>query len=214
VRDHIKGGLKILFDYTVSMLVFGVFFITFVGILKDNYYAWLPVYSFVMFLLVYALVYSDVKRIAIKEKKPQYNLKPYPLKGLVLGIIGFLPYILIELLTVIITFQDEFLNNLEHKLLNGFLGPLYFIIRLGKSTTQAYVIASLVVPFIAMIAYLAGYYGFEAGKLFKKFSKKQPQDTGPKFTKSPWNPTVSMNKETGKKKKKKSGKQGGVSNVD
>lgn len=209
MKNHIKGGVKVFTGYAISLLVFVIFIYVFLGITRDSFYTWLPLYSFLMFLLMFAIIYSDLKRLAIKEKRPQYNLNPYPLKGFVLGVIGFLPIILIELIYPLVQLEGEVLNNIKHKVLNTFMGPLYFIIRIGKSTTVSYAVASLVVPVISMLAYLAGYYGFELRSYLNKLSKKEPTDTKPKFTKSPWNPTanVNMNKKAPKKRQNKQNTQ-------
>ena len=98
MKDYIKNGFRVFVDYLISLVIFGVVLYTFLAITKDNYSKWIPVYSFLNFLLLYFMVYSDLKKLAIKEKRPQYNLKPYPLKGLILGFIGFLPLIIIHLL--------------------------------------------------------------------------------------------------------------------
>jgi len=189
--NYIKGGLKVLVGYLISLLIFVIFLYMFLSISKDNFYKWLPVYSFVLFLLMFAILYSDIKKLAVKEKRPQYGLKPYPLKGLVLGLIGFSPVIVLELVYPLISFDSDTLNKIKELVINTIMGPLYFAVRLAGGTTLAYAAASLIVPVIAMLAYLAGYHGVQPGKMFKR---KQPQPSEKTFQKSPWNPSVKEKK--------------------
>lgn len=196
MKNHIKGGVKILAGYLITLLIFIVFLYTFISITKDNFVKWMPVYSFIFFLLLYLFTYSDMKRLALKEKKPQYELNPYPVKGLVLGLIGFLPIALIEIVYPFIVHENETVMRFVELAIMAILGPLYWILKLFDKTFLGYAAASLAVPFIAMFGYLAGYYGFDFTKYFKKTRVEKPME----FKKSPWNPTVSKNKSSSKKK--------------
>jgi hypothetical protein len=53
-----------------------------------------------------------------------------------------------------------------------------------------------------MLGYLAGYYGLD---IFRKIFRKKNEVQERAFTKSPWNPTNSAKKSSGKKKKKTNG---------
>jgi hypothetical protein len=119
-----------------------------------------------------SIIYADLKQLAMKEKRPQYNLKPYPLKGLVLGLIGFSPFIILTLVYPLINFNNEIYDNVKRLIFNAILGPVYFIAKMGKGSYAAYIVASLVVPIISMLSYMAGYYGFNFPKL-KKFDKNK-----------------------------------------
>lgn len=166
--NYLKSALKVLGDYFIIMLIF-VFF-------SYPFFKHLRGYSFVVFILMFLLIYSDMNKLGIKEKRPQYDLKPYPLKGLVLGLIGFLPLILLVLVSPLINIQTSVVNfaNLKHLALNALLGPLFFLIKLGNEAFSAYILSSLVVPVIAMLGYLSGYYGFEASAFFRRFKKVNP----------------------------------------
>lgn len=190
MNNYLKGGLKILGSYVITLLIFVVFLYAFLSIARDKFSYWLPIYSFVFFLLLFAIIYSDMRKLALKEKRPQYNLNPYPLKGLVYGFIGFLPVIILELIYPLIALDNNVLIRIKELILKTLMGPLYFIIKLGGGTTIAYIIASLIIPAISMLAYMAGYYGFELGKYFKK----TPQGLSKEFTKSPWNPSAGSKK--------------------
>jgi hypothetical protein len=168
MKDYIKSGLRVFTDYLISLVIFVVFLYVFLAITKDNYSKWMPLYSFLNFLLLYSMLYSDLRKLAIKEKRPQYNLNPYPMKGLILGLIGFLPLIIIQAIYPFIVFDDPVVNRIKELVLKTLLGPVYFMVRLVGGTAIAYVVASLVVPLVSMFAYMAGFYGFQ----FKKRKTK------------------------------------------
>lgn len=190
MKNLLQGSLKILGDYFVTLLIFGILFYPFINLTGDKFSYWLPFYSFAFFLMLFCLIYSDMKRLAAKEKRPQHNLGPHPLKGLAYGIIGFAPVIILELLYPFIALNNEALSRLKELVLKFIMGPLYFLIKLVGSTTAAYIIASLVVPVVSMLSYMAEYYGFEIGK----YLRKTPRNDGKKFEKSPWNPSVNSPK--------------------
>ena len=203
--NYIKNSFKVLFGYLVSLLVFAIFIYVFISLAKDNISMLLPYYSLLFFFMAFAIVYTDMKKLAEKEKKPQYNFDPYPLKGLVYGFIGFLPVILIVVVSFFVTFGNQFADHLKHLAINTLMGPLFFIIRIASEAPLGYIAACLVIPVIAMLGYLAGFYGFNVtGYLKKKDNSKTAQPT---FRKSPWNPTNKSAPAPVKKKKKVGGEK-------
>ncbi len=178
MKNIIKSSLKVLADYFVSLVIFVIFLYTFFVITKENYSRWIPLYSGINFVLMTSIMYTDLKKLAVKEKRPQYNLNPHPLKGLVLGIIGFLPVIALEIVYAFLNFNDEFKNRIAELALKTLLGPVYVFVRIAGGTTAGYVLASLAVPVVAMLGYMAGYYGFEfrKNKLPQKSAKNKTGD--------------------------------------
>lgn len=171
MSNYFKNGLKVFFDYCISLIIFVIFLYVFLGLTKDNYSFWIPLYSFINFLLLFSILYGDIKKVAMKEKRPQYDLKPYPMKGLFIGLIGFLPFFLLQLIYPLIIFNDPIYNRVKELVLKTLLGPVYFVVRLFGVTTLGYVVASLLIPIVSMLAYMAGYYGFELKK--KKFQSAE-----------------------------------------
>lgn len=198
--SYIKNGLKVLFGYCISLLVFGIFIYVFLSLAKESANMLLPFYSLLFFLMVFAILYTDMKKLAEKERKPQYDLHPYPVKGLIYGLIGFSPIALLEIISVFLVFGDQVADRIKHLAINTLMGPLYFIIRAASEEPIGYVLASLVVPLIALLGYLAGYYGFNITKYLKK--ENQDKASQPMFKKSPWNPTNKASTAPVKKKKK------------
>jgi len=204
MKQYIKAGGKILYDYAMSLIIFVVFLYPFIGLAKDNLYTWLPLYCIIVFLFTFLLIYSDMKALAIKEKKPQYELNPYPLKGLVYGLVSIIPVILVTGVLSMLSLDNATADRIRHLVINTLLGPMYFIIGWMKESLLGYAAAILVIPVLAMLGYLAGYYGIYIMKtVFRK--KYEVQEKG--FTKSPWNPTAGRKDPPKKKKKSTSGNQ-------
>lgn len=201
MKNYIKNGLKVLVGYSIVLIFFGIFIYVFIILAKNKSGQLLPYYSLLLFLMMFAIIYSDMKRLADKEKKPQNDLHPYPLKGLVYGIIGFSPIALLELVSIFLVFESQLANRIRELAVNSLMGPLFFIIKAFSERPEGYILASLAVPVIAMFGYLAGLYGFSFGKYLKKSDKNKIEK--PAFTKSPWNPTNKVSSTPVKKKKKK-----------
>jgi hypothetical protein len=200
MKNYIKGGLKVLSSYAISLIFFVVFLYTFIIIDNENFLNWLQYYSLFNFLLLFAILYSEYKRLGKKERRPQYDLNPYPVKGLIYGIVGFLPVIILELIYPFIAFNNEVYDRIKELVLDAIMGPVFFIIKIGNRSVASYVIASSTVPIIVMLAYLAGYYGFDFKKLIGK--KNDVHSTTKTFKKSPWNPAVNEKNKKSKGKKK------------
>jgi hypothetical protein len=166
LKNYLKGSLKVLINYSISLLLFALFFITL--------YKYLFVYSIVIFVLMFAISYSDMGRLAIKEKRPQYGIPNYPLKGLVYGIAGFLPVILLVIIIPLIPLHVAGLDaeRLKHVAVNTVLSPLYWLLKLGGESRAAYISSCFVVPVISMLGYFAGHQEFELRKFFGMNKKK------------------------------------------
>lgn len=199
MKQYIKGGAKILFNYAMAMIVFLIFLYPFINLTKDKLYIWLPFYSLVFFLFVFFLIYTEMKELAIKEKKPQNQLNPFPFKGAIYGFFSIIPLGLAAMAISIIHFDNIALERIRHLLVNTLLGPLYFVYGPLEETVFGYIAAIMLIPLVAMLGYLAGYFGITI--MDKIIKKKAVQEKG--FTKSPWNPTAGVKKGSGKKKKKK-----------
>jgi hypothetical protein len=204
VKQYIRCGARILFDYVIALILFVVFLYPFIGLTGDKLYVWLPLYSFILFLLAFYIIYAEMKGQGIKEKKPQNNMNPYPLKGAVYGLFGIIPLSFAVAVIAAVPIKDTTLGNLRHIAVNMILGPLYFFFRWLNETLLGYIAAILLIPVISALGYLAGYFGFNLkNKLFgKKETVREPE-----FKKSPWNPTFNQKNTGVKKKKKKNGKQ-------
>ena len=205
MRDYVRNGLKVLYNYIIVLVIYVIFIYVFLSITQDKFNDWLPLYCILLFIFLFFLLYTDMKALAVKEKRPQYDLHPYPLKGLVYGALGTLPVAVVVAVASLIRLQNDIIQHMKHVAINVFLGPMYFVIRWLHESPAGYAAAILLLPVIAMLGYLAGYYGFN---IMDKVKKKKPEPEK-KFTKSPWNPSNASGKGTGKRKKKEKNFQDG-----
>lgn len=204
MKQLIKVGARLLYDYAIILIVFIVFLYPFIGLTGESFPKWLPLYSLLLFVLLFLIIYNDMKTLAKKEVKPQYEMNPYPLKGLLHGLISIVPTSIIAFVLSLLHFEDQIADRLRELAIDGLFGPVYFIVAWMNKSIPAYITAILVIPVVAMLGYLAGYYGIN---IMEKILKKDDTVQEKPFTKSPWNPTLEQ-KHSGKKKKKKKASSG------
>lgn len=198
MKSFFRTATKVLFDYIVVLIIYVILIYSFIATSKDKFNDLLPYYGMVFLAFAFLLIYLDMNKIAVKERKPEYGYKAYPFKGFVYGLVAVIPLAVIVVIASLIQFKDTPLNNLKHIGVNMLLGPMYFIIRWLKEEPIGYAAAIMVLPVISMLGYLAGYFGIG---ITNKVKKNKPS-VEKNFTKSPWNPTNTSD-EKGKGAKKK-----------
>jgi hypothetical protein len=144
MKNYLSGSLKVLTDYSIMLIIFIVFLL--VGI---NH---LIIYSSVILLLGLFIIYADFNSIALKERKPANNIVNYPLKGFVLGLLGFSPIIIIALLLNFINLGNDFNNTIKMAIFKVIAGPIF-----GFISTNLLLL--LIVPVAVGLSYMAGYFG-------------------------------------------------------
>ncbi|MBN2852248.1 MAG: hypothetical protein JXQ23_05865 [Clostridia bacterium] len=174
MKDFLKGSFKVLSSYTTGVFLFSFFLIAPLS-MENNQYLWLSILSFIMYLFLWSFMFQQIRKLGIYESKPTTEIKSYPFKGLVYGFAGFLPYIIIEIIYFLIYVPNTSLAlTTFHGIFRCLFGPLYFLIRGLNYTWYAYLIATVMIPVISMIGYLAGYYDFSMKS--KKENKKEDED--------------------------------------
>jgi hypothetical protein len=180
MSNYLKGSLKVFFRYGACLL--------FVAIFGIAVFKFKIISTLLVFFLMFFLIYGEMNGFAIHEKKPVLNIKSYPLKGLVYGILGFLPFIIITVILLNIKFASPIhgesikinYNQLKHSIQMALLSPLYIPLRIGKQSIAAYIISLAIVPLISGAGYLTGYYGFEFKAVFRKFKKNKAPEAAKK----------------------------------
>jgi len=179
VGSQIKRALRVTGDYIISLVLFGVFSSIVLSIAKENIERGIYIFSIIIFLLMFSMIYSNMSNIAFKEKRPQYNINPSPYKGFFYGIIGTVPIFIIQLLyylaDIVIYIPKEFLT-IKRRVLQAFTGPLYWLAKLISHEIWAYHVVLIVIPLIAGLGYLAGHYEFYIMKKLKIFNKFKNKD--------------------------------------
>lgn len=163
MSNHIKDGLKLLSIYGIILVIYIIFLSAAIRFLL--------VYSIIMMVILAFLIFSETKRLAEKEKRGYTKVPCYPLKGLVIGFLGFSPILLFEIIYPFVNLNTEELNNVKSLALNALMAPLYPIYKLFNEMPIGYFLASLFVPIIAMIGYYLGHTGIMNSKS-NKHSKK------------------------------------------
>ena len=201
MKYFLRNALRTSLDYLIVLVIFLVFLYTFIAITGEHFTKWLPFYSAINFLILFFILYGDYRQLAIREKRPQYEIKTYPLKGVPLGLVGCVPIVALFIILSVIKTDDELLARLMEIAIDGVLGPLYFIANAIGNSPYAYAVAILMVPVIVTLGYLAGYYDFSLRNALS--GKKEVNSKDKAFKPSPGIPPLNNRKEEKSKQKQK-----------
>jgi NhaP-type Na+/H+ or K+/H+ antiporter len=157
--SQIKRSLKVTWDYFAALMLFAVFSSIALSIIKDDMEKGIFIFSILIFLIMFLMIYTSMSDIAFREKRPQYNINPSPYKGFIYGIIGTIPLFIIQLLYYVISVPEDRLT-LKRRILQAFTGPLYWLAQTISNEVWAYHLVLLVIPVISGLGYLAGYREF------------------------------------------------------
>lgn len=157
--SQIKRGFKVTINYFIALILFGVFLMPILSLAKGNAEGVMFYYSLVFFLLMFYFIYVEMRVMAFKEKRPQYNINPSPFKGLLYGAIGIVPLVAVELVFILIKFPEDLLT-LKKRLYQGFAGPLYWFAKLIGNGPVHYLLSFAILVIIAFLGYYAGHRDF------------------------------------------------------
>jgi len=152
MKGYKKGAIKVFIDYFTFVMVFTMFLLTF--------YNYLKYYTFLIFLITFVVIFSDLSKIGKSDKRSRRS-DVYPSKGFLMGLIGFMPFIIAQIIYPLITFNDPVSTRLKEVALKVLMSPLYNFIKLGNDTVYAYALSSFIVPCIAGLGYYAGFHDFD-----------------------------------------------------
>lgn len=173
VSSILKRSLKIITSYIMSLIVFCVFALPAFAIGQNNMPKIMPWISFVVFLLLFFSVYTEMRNFAHKEKRPQYNINPPPYKGLIYGLIGIIPILVMQAVILLISVPADY-EAFRRRVFQLLSGPLYWIAKISGNGIYTYMIALVSIVIIAFLGYLAGYREFFLAALIRnKFGKKK-----------------------------------------
>jgi hypothetical protein len=171
MKRIIKNSLSTLTGYFITMIIYGIFSYAFLSIAGDNVYKWLPLYSGFFFLIIVSMIYTDYKKMAIREKRPQYELFPKPIDGLKYGLIGEIPLIILIVIGIVIRENPNTIEDLKLPLLNGMkiiLGPFYIIYKISGNSYIGFILVFIFIPLLTMGGYSAGLFNIEIMQTVKK----------------------------------------------
>jgi len=160
IISQLLRGLKVTANYMTALILFVVFTMPIITLSSDSgLQNAMTAFSFLVFLFLFYIVYVDMRVMAFKEKRPQYNITPPPYKGVFYGIIGMIPLVLFQAVLLLLKFPED-LQVLKRKLYQGFAGPLYWLSRLLGDDPAHYVVSFAILIVIAGLGYYAGYKEF------------------------------------------------------
>ncbi len=171
-KSQIRRGLKIFTDYSLTLIIFAIFLSIVFNVAKNNLQTGVFIFSILIFLIMFSMIYSNMSDVAFREKRPQYGIHPSPYKGFLYGVIGMLPVFILQLSYYVIPYGEKLLT-LQRRVLQGVTGPLYWLASLISDEPWAYHLVLLVIPVIAGLGYLAGHYEFYIMRKLKIFNKKK-----------------------------------------
>lgn len=170
-----KQARKVAFDYLVFLIVYVAFLPLIISLAKDNIDTWAVIYSLIVGMLMFLVMWTDIYEMARKEKKPMYKLDPSPHKGFVIGLLGMVPVYILSAAAFIFTGMMGEEIPLTPELINiindAFLSPLFFIISLLDRSAAAYVTVYLAVPVLCYLAYYTGNKGITKKGMINRLNK-------------------------------------------
>ncbi len=159
IQSQIKRSLKICTDYALALILFFLFTMPVISGAKENTQNAMTYLSIGVFIILFYTVYIDMRNMAFKEKRPQYNINPPFYKGFLYGLMGIIPLVVIQIILIIIKVPTEY-ETLHRRLYQGFGGPLYWLSRIFGDQPIHYVISFAVLAIIAGVGYFAGFKDF------------------------------------------------------
>lgn len=177
IQSQIRRSLKICTNYALALILFFLFIMPVISGAKENTQNAMTYLSIAIFLILFYIVYVDMRNTAFKEKRPQYNINPPSYKGFIYGLIGIIPLIIIQIILILIKVPTEY-ETLHRRLYQGFGGPLYWLSRIFGDQPIHYVISFTALAIIAGLGYFAGFKDFYLLNFIrKKFGIKSKEKT-------------------------------------
>jgi len=161
----IKRSMLVMKSYATTL----VLFCTLSGAVMafDSAASIMPWFSFIMFLLMFMLLYTDMRNTAFKEKRPQYFINPPPFKGILYGIIGIIPILLLQTVVLLVSVPEDY-SMAKWRAFQVISGPVYWIARILGNKPAFYMAAMILIIIIAFLGYYAGHHNFYIAEWVRK----------------------------------------------
>ncbi len=172
-KTFLQHAMKITLDYLSGLFIFAIFSYPILNLSGDHPGRVVRWASFILFLIVFALIYKDMQEMAIREKRPQYEIYPTPLRGFLLGLTGLVPVWLMQLIVSLIPLKD--LDTLQLRILQVISVPVYWISSLLGTSKLLYPTTLLLLAGMAFLGYWAGLKEFYLMKRFYKLIGYTPK---------------------------------------
>lgn len=168
--------LRVLASYGAGVFLFTFFLIAPIS-MENNQNTWIAVYSFVFFVFTWIFLYKQMWKEGELETRENNGSRPSWYKGLVYGILGFSPLLILEIIYFLVypEMEASLSANFFHAAFRCGFGPMYFLIRLLNYKWYSFLISSIIIPLIAW----AGFYFGSNGTGIKNFialKRKEEED--------------------------------------
>ncbi|WP_094548365.1 hypothetical protein [Petroclostridium xylanilyticum] len=158
MNQYIRVSIKLLWSHVLFVILTLVFMPVFGWLIqKEN---GLLIFSCIISVLYFLLIYSDVWQVAHKDSKPYSTTKPYVLKGALFGLLASIITIILAVLFFIArsgSLNFDIINPIYRVWMSMFLG---FFETYGQTFPWVFALVVLVLPLASFLGYLAGMYNF------------------------------------------------------
>ena len=158
LKTFLRHALKTTTDYLAILFVFVILSYPVVSMGGENPAPAVRIVSVLLFLLLFALLYRDMNEVATRERRPQYEIHPTPLRGLLLGLVGLIPVWLVQAVIALLPLTGN--ETLRTRLLQAICVPLYWLASLLGGQPLLYVLLLPVVALMGFLGYWAGLKDF------------------------------------------------------
>jgi hypothetical protein len=126
----------------------------------------IPIFTIVILLFGLYILSVDFNALAIVERKPANNISTHPFKGMISGILGIIPVLIIVLVINSLNFGSKTGNIIRVDIIKVILAPVFGFV-------SANVLFVLMIPIVTTLTYLYGYYGKKLPGTFKGKSMRK-----------------------------------------
>ena len=159
ISSIIKRALNVTAGYITAFILTFVLSSAVFFIARSDTPQVMPWVSFFIFLILFYNVYTQMHSIGVKENRPQYHINPSAFKGLLYGVIGVIPILLVQVIVLAIPVSEQF-AVFRWRIFQLVSGPLYWLARLLGNMPRHYFLSLVSIIIIAFLGYLAGHYRF------------------------------------------------------
>ncbi len=179
MKKYLHGSWTIIKYYLFVMIFYYVFIV--------GFYSKAAFFSIATFIVLIPLIYYEMTNYVGYDKRQFGKVRPY--EGAIYGLLAIVPFVIIQLLILLIIPQIDFsfisseINDYQLKLtlVKVFVAPMLFIPKIaGYSSVWGYVAAWFTIILSAFLGYYSGYKGFDLGAFTRKIFGMQPKKKGTK----------------------------------
>ncbi len=157
-RTFFRHAMKVTVDYFVVLLLFAILSYPVLSMAGENPRTPVSVVSFLLFLALFGLTYRDFFEIAVREKRPQYEIRPGPVRGMLLALLGLMPVWVLQLVTFLLPLGGN--EVFRRRILQVLSVPFYWLGTLLGGWAPLFVALTGMTAVMVFLGYLAGLRDF------------------------------------------------------